>query len=403
MPNGNGYRIADIGLAEQGRDRLDWVRYHMPIMRSIKERFEVERPLAGVRIAISMPFEAKTGVWVETLIAGGAEVAIAGNPPGTTQDEVAAHLVKEYGVRAFSWRSETYDDLLDNSRLLLDTQPDIFVDNGAILHGLLYEDDTYKDLRNTLIGATEETTTGANRLRESLPTRDFPTVIINDTMTKRVVENCYGVGISVVDGLMRTTNIMLGGKRVAVIGYGYCGEGIAARLRGLGAHVTVVDKDPLLQIGAHLEGFPTAAIGEAVADADIVLTVTGREGVISRELLTAMKNGAILCNAGYSEFEIDMVSLDEMAASRSVVRPNIELIRTAAGKEFFLLARGNPINLAAADGNPVEVMDIGLCLQTLSLEHIALHAETLARGPQTVPAEVEQAVLAGAIDAWIDS
>ena len=192
-------------------------------------------------------------------MAGGAEIAITGSP-GSTQDDTAAYLVKEMGVEVFAWRSETFEEHMENAGRVLDTNPTIIADNGGDLHYLLGKDEEYKDLRESIIGATEETTTGANRLREELPAFDFPTIIINDTMAKRIVENRYGVGISVVDGIMRTTNIMLGGKTVVVIGYGYCGQGVAQRLRGLGAHVTVVDTEPLAQLEAHFEGFSTGVL-----------------------------------------------------------------------------------------------------------------------------------------------
>jgi adenosylhomocysteinase len=372
----------------------------MPILQTIKERLSIEQPFEGHKIGICLHVEAKSGLWIETLMAGGAKVAITGSP-GTTQDDTAAYLVKEMGVEVFAWRSETFEEHMENAKRVLDTQPTIIADNGGDLHYLLAEDDTYKKLRDSLIGATEETTTGANRLREELPAFDFPTIIINDTMAKRIVENRYGVGISVVDGIMRTTNIMLGGKTVVVIGYGYCGQGVAQRLRGLGAHVTVVDTVPLAQIEAHLEGFKTAELEDALPDADIVLTVTGRSHAIQKQHFDLMKDGVVLCNAGQNETEIDLPSLREMMESAHTIRPNIEQLTLASGKKYFLLARGNPINLAGGDGNPIEVMDLGLALQTLSLECIALRANTLGNKPQTVPYDIEEATLRAALEAWV--
>ncbi len=393
--------IKDIDLHPSGKDRVDWARHNMPVLRAIKERFAVEQPFKGHKIGICLHVEAKSGVWIETLMAGGAAIAITGSP-GSTQDDTAAWLVKELGVEVFAWRSETFDDHMENANRVLQTGPDIIADNGGDLHYLLSSDDAFKDLRNSLLGATEETTTGANRLREELPAFDFPTIIINDTMAKRVVENRYGVGISVVDGIMRTTNIMLGGKTIVVVGYGYCGQGVAQRLRGLGAHVTVVDTAPLAQLEAHFEGFHTGVLEDALPGADIVVTVTGRDAVIRKEHFEIMKDGVVLCNAGQNSTEMDIEALREMAATEHTLRPNIEQLTLDSGKKLFLLARGNLINLAGGDGNPIEVMDLGLALQALSLECIALRPETLSNGPQTVPRDIEQATLRAALKEWVN-
>jgi len=394
------HKIQDIGLFASGKDRVDWARHNMPILQSIRERLSVERPFEGHKIGICLHVEAKSGVWIETLLAGGARIAITGSP-GSTQDDTAAYLVKEMGVEVFAWRSETFDEHMENAKRVLDTKPTIIADNGGDLHYLLGKDNAYKGLRDSIIGATEETTTGANRLREELPSFGFPTIIINDTMAKRIVENRYGVGISVVDGIMRTTNIMLGGKTVVVIGYGYCGQGVAQRLRGLGAHVTVVDTEPLTQLEAHLEGFKTGVLEDVLGDADIVITVTGRDAAIQEQHFELMKDGVVLCNAGQNSSEIDIESLREMAAQEHTLRPNIEQITLNSGKKFFLLAQGNLINLAGGDGNPIEVMDLGLALQTLSLECISLNANMLRNEPQSVPHDIEQATLNAALEEWV--
>ncbi|NCF14568.1 MAG: adenosylhomocysteinase [Gammaproteobacteria bacterium] len=397
----SGRKIKDLSLHASGKDRVDWARQNMPILRALKQRLSVERPFEGHKIGICLHVEAKTGVWLETLIAGGASIAITGSP-GSTQDDTAAYLVKELGVEVFAWRSETFDDHMENAKRVLDTMPTIIADNGGDLHHLLGKDDKYKSLCDSIIGATEETTTGANRLREELPSFAFPTIIINDTMAKRIVENRYGVGISVVDGIMRTTNIMLGGKTVVVIGYGYCGQGVAQRLRGLGAHVTVVDTEPLTQLEAHLEGFRTGVLEDVLGDADIVITVTGRNAAIQKQHFDLMKDGVVLCNAGQNSSEIDIGSLREMAVHEHTLRPKIEQLTLDSGKKFFLLAQGNLINLAGGDGNPIEVMDLGLALQALSLECIALSADTLNNEPQCVPHDIEQATLKAALQEWVD-
>jgi len=392
-------KILDISLSSQGMDRIAWAGQNMPMLQRIKQRFISDKPFEGLNIGICLHVEAKTGVWLDALIAGGATIAITGSP-GTTQDEVAAALVREYGIAVYSWRSETYEEHLENATRVLDTQPDLIADNGADLHHLLYEGDRFSTLRKSIIGATEETTTGANRLREEIQQPDFATLIINDTMAKRIVENRYGVGISVLDGIMRSTNVLLGGKQITVIGYGYCGLGVAKQLRGTGAHVTVVDRDPLTQLEAHLEGFRTASLENAIEDADMVVTVTGREGVLCAEHFETMKDGVIVCNAGHFEFEIDIESLKALAKQVHDIRPAIDQYTLASGKKIFLLARGNPINLAAGDGNPIEVMDLGLALQCLALEHIVKHGDTLNKVPQSVPYEVETAVAKAALAAW---
>ena len=392
--------IKDIGLSDSGKDRVDWARSNMPILRTLQERLAKERPFDGHKIGICLHVEAKTGVWLETLMAGGARIAITGSP-GTTQDDTAAYLVREMGVEVFAWRDETFAEHMENAKRVLDSQPTLVADNGGDLHHLLGSDDAYRDLGQSLRGATEETTTGANRLRETLPAFTFPTIIINDTMAKRIVENRYGVGISVVDGIMRTTNIMLGGKSVLVIGYGYCGQGVAQRLRGLGAHVTVVDNEPLVQLEAHLEGFRTSTLDDCVGDADIVITVTGRDGVLQPDHYERMKDGVIVCNAGQNASELSAEALYGMAQDVRTLRPDIERLTLASGKTLFLLARGNLINLAGGDGNPIEVMDLGLALQTLSLECLALRAETLECIPQTVPPDIERATIRAALQEWV--
>lgn len=391
---------AGTDLIDCGRDRVDWARHNMPILQQIKQRLSVERPFKGQRIGICLHIEAKTAVWLDALIAGGASIAITGSP-GTTQDDTAAYIAQEMGVEVFGWRSESFADHMHNARHVLDTGPTILADNGGDLHYLLSNHIEYEGLRKSIAGATEETTTGANRLREELQPFDFPTIIINDTMTKRVVENRYGVGLSVVDGIMRTTNILLAGKSVVVIGYGYCGQGVAQRLRGLGAHVTVVDTARLAQLEAHLEGFKTANLEDALPDADIVLTVTGRSNAVQKHHFELMKSGVVLCNAGQNYFEMDIDALRASAAESKALRPNIEQLTQFSGKQFFLLARGNLINLAGGDGNPIEVMDLGLALQALSLECIALRSNTLANGPQTVPYDIEQATLQAALQSWV--
>ena len=358
----------------------------MPILQAIKKRLNVEQSFNGQKIGLCLHVEAKFGVRIESLMAGGAEVAITGSQ-GTTQDDTAAYPAKEMDVEVFAWRSESFEEHMENAKRVLDTQPTIIADNGGDLHYLLREDDAYKDLIDSIIGATEETTTSANGLREELPPFGFPTI--------RIVENRYGVGISVVDG------IMLGGKTVVVIGYGYCGQGVAQGLRGLGAHVTVVDTLPLAKLEAHPEGFNTGDLEDVLVSADIVLTVTGRDAAIRKEHFALMKDGDVLCNAGQNSSEIAIDSLREMAATEHILRPNVEELSLDSGKKVFLLAKGNLNNIAGGDGKPIEVMNLGLALQTLSLECIALGTKTLRNEPQTVPSEIEQATVKATLKEWV--
>ena len=396
----NNFNIANIELAESGRKRIYWAKKNMPIMNSIIERFEKEQPLKGLKIAICLHVEAKTGVWLEALTKGGAEVAITGSP-GSTQDETAAALVADYGVGVFSHRKETFEDHVSYCKDVLDIGPDIIADNGADLHELLFTNTKYAPLKNSLLGATEETTTGANRLREDFKSHSFSTLIINDTQAKRIIENRFGVGSSVVDGIMRATNVMLHGKKVVVIGYGYCGSGTAQRLRGMGAHVTVVETNPLAKLEAHMEGFYTAALEEALPTADIVITITGRDNVLRGEHFKLMSDNTIIANAGHFQREININELTALSSSTNEIREHVTAY-TINGNEIFLLSNANLVNLSAGDGNPIEIMDLGLALQTLSIERIAKSANTLTNEPQPVPYDIEMEVARLAVKYWIN-
>ncbi len=393
------HKIEDIDLAEQGKLRVGWASLNMPILASICEQFEKTKPFAGRRIGICLHVEPKTAVWVQTLMAGGAEVSITGSPK-TTKDDTAAWLVKECGVNVYAWNSETFDDHLENIGRVLDDDPDLIADNGGDLHAFVHDKAEYQHLQQKIIGATEETTTGATRLRESYDSFYFPTLVINDTQAKRIIENRYGVGQGVIDAIMRATRLLMGGKRTTVIGYGFCGQGVAKYMRGAGAHVTVVDLNPLAQLEAHLEGFQTATLEDALPDADIVITVTGRSGVLGMAEFGQMKDGVLLCNAGHFEDEMELPALREQARTQETLDQHIESYELLNGNHIYLLGEGNLINLAAADGNPIEVMDLGLALQSLSLAFHMEHPKTLQHEPQVVPYEIEQRVASLALKAW---
>ncbi len=393
--------IADSGLAAAGAKRIDWARSHMPIVASLADEFRTKRPFENKKIGICLHVEAKTAVWLEALTAGGAEVFVTGSP-GSTQDDTAAALDAMDNVHVFARNDETIDDHLEFCACVLRADPDLISDNGADLHHLIYSNDAYKHLGKSLIGATEETTTGTTRLRESIKCSDFPTLSINDTMTKRIVENRFGVGSSVVDGIMRATNVMLHGKKVVVIGYGYCGAGVAQRFRGMGAHVTVVERDALTRLEAHLEGFRTSLLEECVATADFVITVTGYDNILRKEHFEKMQSGAIIANAGHFATEIDVPALNDLSESKREIREEITEYILPGNRRLFLVSDGNLVNLAAGDGNPIEIMDLGLALQSLSLRYLVDDKGSLKNGVQPVPREVEQYVAQCAVEHWIE-
>lgn len=398
MPaDGNG---SNSDLIASGERRISWARAHMPILACIKARFEAERPFEGMTIGICLHVEAKTGVWLDTLKAGGAQVVITGSP-GSTQNDTTAAINSWGEITALGHRDETYEEHLNYCHQILQEKPDLIVDNGADLHNLIATDPNYAALKNTIIGATEETTTGGFRLREDLEPFEFATWIINDTEAKQLVENRYGVGSSVVDGLMRATNIMLHGKIAVVIGYGYCGSGVAMRLRGMGARVVVVDHDPMRQLEAHMEGFNTATLGEALPKAEIAITVTGREGVMDAHAIAAIPDGCILANAGHFATEIDLPAMNEMASDVTQIREQIKRVTFPDGRHIFLLSNGNLVNLAAGDGNPIEIMDLGLALQSLSLAELARKGRKTEAGPHPVPYEIEREVARLSLEAWV--
>lgn len=382
-----------------GRAKIDWAAHHMPILAELKKAFQETKPFAGLTIGICLHIEAKTGVWLNVLNEGGAKILATGSP-GSTQFDVADELNRRDGITVCARSSDRFADHLKDCRDVLRGGPHLIADNGADLHSLVAFEPEFNLLKQSIRGATEETTTGGFRLREDFPDFSFPTWVINDTQAKRVIENRYGVGTSVVDGLMRATNILLNGKRVLVVGYGYCGSGIAMRLRGLRARVLVVEKDPLKRLEAHMEGFETGVLEELLPVADIVMTVTGRSGILGPDELSLLKDGALVGNAGHFSTEIDLSYFDQATKSADY-RDSVEEYLFADGRKIFLLSGGNPLNLAAGDGNPIEVMDLGLALQSLSLSRLADKSQQTGNGVWPVPRDIETAVANLAIKSWI--
>ena len=388
--------VTDASLAEEGHRLFEWTATRMPILREIKSRFSDSAPFEGIRIGICLHVEPKTSVWIETLRSMGAEISITGSP-GTTVDATAAFLAGRDGVRVFARNDESFEDHLGFCKKVLEFQPNLISDNGADLHELLNKD--FVDLKKSLIGATEETTSGGYRLREDLAATGFPTIVINDSNAKRLIENRYGVGLSVVEAIMSSTNLLVGGLKVAVIGYGYCGRGVALCFKNLGARVSVIEIDPLTKLDALLEGFDVCSKEEGLSKADLIVTVTGRDGTFTQDDIALVKDGVVLANAGHFEFEIDVVGLKD-SSDVSSQKEHIERLDFKSGKTLYLLGKGRPINLSAGNGNPIEVMDLGLALQTLSLKYLVEKRKYLDSGPQNVPSEVEREVSEMAFEVW---
>lgn len=391
--------LKETEILTSGNNRIAWARAHMPIVCGIRDDFAKTRPFEGLTIGVCLHLEAKTAVWFEALVAGGAKIIATGSP-GTTQDDTVAVLNNHPNITALGERAESFEDHMQHCRTVLQAAPNLIADNGADLHGLISSEAEFAPLKDTLIGATEETTTGGFRLREDFEPFDFATWIINDTTAKRIIENRYGVGSSVVDGIMRATNVMLHGKKIVVVGYGYCGSGVAQRLRGMGARVVVVDRDPMRRLEAHMEGFETDDLLNALNQARMVITVTGRENVLDAEAVDALPDGCIVANAGHFATEINTNAMKAASENIVQVREQVEQYSFRDGRQIYLLSSANLVNLAAGDGNPIEVMDLGLALQSLSLAAIAAEGRNIKPGAQPVSYDVETKVAKAALWAW---
>ena len=377
----------DHRLAEQGSRKIVWAEQHLRLLGRLREQFSAARPFGGLTIGICLHVEPKTAVLCGVLQAGGATVVITGSP-GTTQDDVAAAL-RTTGATVFSSRKDDGSSHLENVRQVLRHRPQLLLDNGADLTAALVADPA---LRHVIAG-TEETTTGANRLREELHgALSFPVIVINDSPLKLIMENEHGVGPTVVEGFMRATNLLVPAKRFVVFGYGSVGRGIARTLRALGSRVTVVEPDPIRALEAALDGMLVSMIEDALKNAEVFITATGRPGVIVGAHFARLPDGAILANAGHFSWEIDLPELRRQAIATDRLSEWIEIFTLRGGKRITLLAQGEMLNLAGGGGNPVETMDLGLALQAQSLRYLVQHHKELARGPQPVPGEINLAV-----------
>jgi len=382
--------IADPGLAEPGVRRIEWADHAMPVLRRIRERFAVDRPLAGLTVSACLHVTAETAALVRALLAGGAQVFLAASNPLSTQDEVAAALACRYGAAVFARagvdRATYYRDI----NQAIDAGPDLVLDDGCDLVTTLHTERA--DLVGGVRGGCESTTTGVIRLRGMAAAGGlgFPVVAANDTPVKRMCDNRYGTGQSTLDGILRATNTLLAGRTVVVAGYGYCGKGLAERARGLGAHVIVTEVDPVQALDAVMQGFRVLPMAAAAGLGDVFITATGNRGVITGDHLAVMRDGAILANAGHFNVEVDIAALENLAvAVNRGVRPSTDEYVLADGSRLLLLAEGRLVNLVAAEGHPPAVMDLSFATQALATAWLAANHADLAPGVHNVPAEMD--------------
>ena len=383
------YDVKDIKLAEGGRRRIEWAAREMPVLRSINERFERERPLAGIRVSACLHVTTETANLMRTLQLGGAEVVLTASNPLSTQDDVSAALVSFMEIPVYAIKGEDNATYYKHIHAALDNRPHLTMDDGADLVSTLHKD--RRELLPGVIGGTEETTTGVVRLRAMAEDKAllFPVIAVNDAMTKHFFDNRYGTGQSTVDGIVRATNVLLAGKVFVVAGYGWCGRGLASRARGLGASVVVTEVDPLKALEAVMDGYRVMPMADAAKIGDIFCTVTGDLNVIDRHHFEVMKDGAIVANSGHFNVEINIPALAEMSTGKKLVRPFVEQYDLPDGRAIFILGEGRLINLAAAEGHPASVMDMSFANQALSAEYMVKYGSQLKKRVYSVPADID--------------
>jgi len=384
--------VTDLGLAAEGIRRIEWAEREMPVLRLIRERFERERPLEGLRIGACLHVTTETANLMRTLKAGGAEVVLAASNPLSTKDDVAAALVQEYGIATFARRGEDRDTYYAHLNSVADTRPQITMDDGCDLVSLLHSD--RPDQVAEVLAGTEETTTGVIRLKAMAAdgALRFPVVAVNEAQTKHLFDNRYGTGQSTVDGIVRATNLLIAGRNVVIAGYGWVGKGIASRMDGHGAHVAIIEVDPVRALEALMDGFAVMTAAQAAPWADLFITATGNINVFRREHFAAMKDGAVMANSGHFDAELDLKSLREMAEGHvREVRENVQEF-DLGGKRVHLIAEGRLVNLGAAEGHPAAVMDMSFANQALSAEYVALHHGELENKVYVVPEAIDAEV-----------
>ena len=387
-----GSDIKDQGLATQGLDLIDWAAREMPVLTLIRQRFTQEQPLKGKRLAACLHVTSETANLMLTLKAGGADIALCASNPLSTNDAVAAALATHHSIKTYAIRGEDNETYYEHIEAALDHRPQMTMDDGADLVSVLHK--SRRDQLPEVIGGTEETTTGVVRLRAMAEhgVLGYPIVAVNEANTKHMFDNRYGTGQSTIDGIIRSTNVLLAGKTFVVAGYGWVGRGLASRAKGHGAEVVVTEIDPLKALEAAMDGFRVLPMDQAAREGDIFVTVTGDVNVLDRKHFEAMKDGAILANSGHFNSEINLKALDELATGVRNVRPSVQEYRLGDGRRLFLLAEGRLINLAAAEGHPAADMDMSFANQALCAEYIAKNAATLEKKVYGVPVEIDSEV-----------
>jgi len=384
------FDVKDIGLAGHGKQRIEWAEREMPVLRLIRERFGEEKPLDGVKLVACAHITTETANLARALQAGGAEAVLIASNPLSTQDDVAASLVSDWGIPVYAIKGESTDTYNRHVRTALDSHPDIVIDDGSDVVATLLKERA--DQVKEIIGSTEETTTGIQRLEamQAAGVLPFPSIAVNNAQTKHFFDNRYGTGQSTLDGIIRATNILLAGRNLVVVGYGWCGKGVALRARGMGANVIVTEIDSIKAVEAVMDGFRVMPIAQAAAIGDIFVTVTGNRHVIDAEHFSHMKDGAIVCNSGHFDLELNLVALREMASDPVTMRPFVEEYKVqSSGRRIIVLGEGRLINLAAAEGHPASVMDMSFANQALSVEYLVKHKGELTPGVHLLPKEVD--------------
>jgi adenosylhomocysteinase len=385
--------VKDLSLAGAGRKRIEWAEREMPVLRLIRERFERERPLEGKRLVACCHITTETANLARALKAGGADAVLIASNPLSTQDDVAAALVVEFGIPVYAIKGESTDTYNRHVRMALDHDPELIIDDGSDVIATAVRE--RPELITQLIGSTEETTTGLVRLRalEKSGRMTWPAVAVNDAQTKHFFDNRYGTGQSTLDGVIRATNILLAGRSLVVVGYGWCGKGVAMRGRGMGANIIVCEVDPIRAIEAVMDGFRVMRMEEAAPLGDIFITVTGNRHVIDAEHFAQMRDGAIVANSGHFDVELNLVALGEISEAREELRPFVEEYKVKeSGNRVIVLGEGRLINLAAAEGHPASVMDMSFANQALSCEYLVVNQGKLAPGLHLLPQEVDKEI-----------
>jgi adenosylhomocysteinase len=386
----SNYDIKDINQAEGGRRRIDWAEREMPVLRLIRERFEKEKPLKGVRVSACLHVTTETANLMRTLQSGGADIVLTASNPLSTQDDVAAALVNQYEIPTYAIKGEDNVTYYKHIGAALDHKPHMTMDDGADLVSTIHKE--RRDLIETIIGGTEETTTGVIRLRAMAADKalQFPVVAVNDAMTKHFFDNRYGTGQSTIDGIIRSTNVLLAGKVFVVAGYGWCARGLAMRARGMGAQVVVTEVDPLKALEAVMDGYQVMPMAQAAKIGDIFCTLTGDINVVDTHHFEVMKDGAIVANSGHFNVEINIPGLQAMSKGEpKLVRPFVEQYELSDGRRIHVLGEGRLINLAAAEGHPASVMDMSFANQALSAEYMVKNADKLEKKVYAVPEEID--------------